>query len=104
LLPADAPSESTGAEGKRTHPFFAMHTHGFVRVATSTPPVRTADVSFNRDGVIAEARRAHAAHVDLLVFPELCVSSYAIDDLLLQSALLDAAEAAVGAIAAASKG
>ncbi|MEO6041021.1 MAG: NAD(+) synthase [Croceibacterium sp.] len=81
-----------------------MHSHGFVRVATSTPKVRPADVSYNRDGIIAEARRAHAAHVDLLVYPELCVSAYAIDDLHLQSALLDAVEAAIGAIAAASAG
>src|SRR4029079_3501574 len=44
------------------------------------------------------------AHVDLVVYPELCVSSYAIDDLHLQSALLDAAERAVGEIAAASVG
>ncbi len=78
---------------ERTHPFYAMHAHGMVRIATSTPPVRPADVSFNRDGIIAEARRAHAAHVDLLVYPELCVSSYAIDDLHMQAALLDAVEA-----------
>ena len=82
--------------------FTSMHRHGFVRVATSTPRVRTADVAFNRDAIIDEARRADAAHVDLLVFPELCVSSYAIDDLLLQSALLDAVEDAVGEIVAAS--
>ncbi|KRA84576.1 NAD(+) synthase [Altererythrobacter sp. Root672] len=81
-----------------------MHSHGFVRAATSTPQVRTADVSFNRDAIIEEARRAHAAHVDLLVYPELCVSSYAIDDLHMQSALLDAAEAAVVEIAKASAG
>ncbi|HYD24157.1 MAG TPA: NAD(+) synthase [Croceibacterium sp.] len=87
-----------------THPFYDMHGHGFVRVATSTPRVRTADVSFNRDGIIAEAQRAHAAHVDLLVYPELCVSSYAIDDLHLQSALLDAVERAVLEIATASAG
>ena len=104
LLPAEVPPQRNGAGDERAHPFFDLHTHGFVRVATSTPPVRTADVSFNRDGVIAEARRANAAGVDLLVYPELCVSSYAIDDLLLQSALLDAVEAAVGAIVAASKG
>ena len=36
--------------------FYAMHRHGFVRVATSTPRVRTADVGFNRDAIIAEAR------------------------------------------------
>ena len=78
-----------------THPFYDMHRHGFVRVATSTPRVRTADVSYNRDGILAEARRAHDCHVDLLVYPELSVSSYAIDDLHLQSALLDAVERAV---------
>ena len=86
------------------HRFFSAHAQGFVRVAASTPQVRTADVPFNRDAILAEARRAHDAHVDLLVYPELCVSSYAIDDLHLQSALLDAAEAAVGEIIAASKG
>ncbi len=82
--------------------FMSMHRHGFVRVATSTPHVRPADVRFNRDAIIEEARRADQANVDLAVFPELCVSSYAIDDLHLQSALLLAVEAAVGEIAAAS--
>lgn len=82
--------------------FMSMHRHGFVRVATSTPRVLTADVAHNRDAILDEARRADAAHVDLAVFPELCVSSYAIDDLHLQAALLDAVEAAIGEIAAAS--
>jgi NAD+ synthase (glutamine-hydrolysing) len=66
--------------------------------------VRTADVAYNRDGIIDEVQRAHAAHVDLLVYPELSVSSYALDDLVMQSALLDAAEDAVGEIVAASAG
>ncbi|HWK41437.1 MAG TPA: NAD(+) synthase [Croceibacterium sp.] len=101
LLPV-GPTESADPHGEPAHPFFDLHTHGFVRVATSTPPVRTADVSFNRDGIIEQAKRAHAAHVDLLVYPELCVSSYAIDDLLMQSALLDAVEGAVAEIAAAN--
>ncbi|SFF84417.1 NAD+ synthase (glutamine-hydrolysing) [Novosphingobium sp. CF614] len=86
----------------RSHPFHAMHEHGFVRVATSTPKVRTADVAFNRDAVLAEARRAHAAHVDLLVFPELCLSSYAIDDLHLQAAMIEAVEGAIADIVKAS--
>src|SRR5690606_30338308 len=88
----------------RDHPFYSMHGHGFVRAATSTPCVRTADVAYNRDAIIEEARRAHERHVDLLVYPELCVSSYAIDDLHLQSALLDACEAAIAEIVAASAG
>ncbi len=83
-------------------PFHSIHRHGFVRVATSTPDVRTADVAFNTAAVLAQAQAAHDAHVDLVVYPELCVSSYAIDDLHLQSALLDAVESALGEIAAAS--
>ncbi|MBB3939629.1 NAD+ synthase (glutamine-hydrolyzing) [Novosphingobium fluoreni] len=86
------------------HPFYDMHRHGFVRVATSTPKVRTADVAYNRDGIIAEARRAHEAGVDLLVYPELCLSSYAIDDLHLQQAMIEAVEEAIGAIVEASRG
>ncbi len=82
--------------------FFAMHRHGFVRVATSTPNGRPADVAFNRDAILTEARRASAANVDLLIFPELCLSSYAIDDLLHQAALLSAVEDALGEIASAS--
>ncbi len=104
LLPASRATSASDARGQRTHPFYDLHTHGFVRAATSTPQVRTADVWFNRDAIVEEAKRAHAAHVDLLVYPELCVSSYAIDDLLMQSALLEACEAAVTEIVAASAG
>jgi NAD+ synthase (glutamine-hydrolysing) len=106
-LVSTAPSpdaKETAGMTEREHPFYDMHAHGFVRVAASTPSVRTADVAHNREAIIAEAKRAHEANVDLLVYPELCVSSYAIDDLLMQGALLDAVEQAVGAIVAASKG
>jgi NAD+ synthase (glutamine-hydrolysing) len=85
------------------HPFYDMHEHGFVRVATATPCIRTADVAFNVEGILAEAAKAEAQDVDLVVYPELCVSSYAIDDLHLQNALLDAAEAGVAQIAEASR-
>ena len=84
------------SSGRGGSDFMGMHRHGFVRLATSTPSVRPADVDYNRDSILDEARRADAAKVDLAVFPELCVSSYAIDDLHLQTALLDAVEAAVG--------
>lgn len=86
------------------HNFHDMHRHGFIRVATSTPQVRTADVAFNARGIIEELKRAHAAHVDLVVFPELCLSSYALDDLVMQTALLEAVEAAVATIRAATRG
>ena len=85
------------------HPFFDMHTHGFVRCATSTPAVRTADVTFNRDAILERARFAHDAHVDVLLYPELCLSSYAIDDLHLQGALLDRVDTALGELVAATR-
>ncbi|WP_170002177.1 NAD(+) synthase [Pseudopontixanthobacter vadosimaris] len=75
-----------------------MHRHGFVRVATSTPHVSTADVPFNTEAILSEARRADKCDVDLVLFPEMCLSSYVLDDLVLQSALLDAVENAVGEI------
>ena len=61
-----------------------------LRVAAATPVAATADPARNAEATIELARQAHAEGVDLVVFPELGLSSYAIDDLLLQDALLDA--------------
>ncbi len=85
------------------HGFFDCHTHGFVRVATATPQTRTADVAYNAAGILAEAQRAHDLNVDLLLFPELALSSYAIDDLHLQTGLLDRVEQELAAITRASR-
>jgi NAD+ synthase (glutamine-hydrolysing) len=86
-----------------THPFYARQTHGFVRVATSTPKVRTADVAYNAEGILEQARMADAQDVDLLLYPELSLSSYALDDLHLQTALLDAVDAHLADIVEASR-
>lgn len=83
--------------------FYAARRHGFVRVATSAPKGRPADVAYNTANILAEAHKADAESVDLVVFPELCVSSYAIDDLHLQTALLDAVESALAQIQKASE-
>lgn len=90
--------------GQSAHPFFDLHTHGFVRVATCTPCVRPADVSGNAKSIVQIARDAHEAGVDFAVYPELCVTGYAIDDLHLQSAVIDAAETAVARIIEESAG
>ncbi len=86
-----------------THQFYDLHTHGFVRVATATPSTRTADVAFNAAGIVEQARMAHDRHVDLLLYPELSLSSYAIDDLHLQTALLDAVERHLGEVCEATR-
>jgi NAD+ synthase (glutamine-hydrolysing) len=83
--------------------FAALHRHGFVRVATATPIVATADPLGNAAATIALAERGHAEGVDLIVFPELGLSSYAIDDLHLQDALLDGVLAALDRVVEASR-
>lgn len=105
LEPADAVRAEKGPAAmsdKDVHRFFDLHSHGFVRVATSTPKLRTADIAYNAQGILEQARKAAERHVDLLLYPELALSSYALDDLHLQTAVLDAVEAQVEAIVAAS--
>ena len=101
----DAPQGADAASGEEasSHPFYHMHTHGFVRVATATPALRPADIAFNTAATIAEAKRADKAHVDLVVYPELGLTGYAIDDLHLQQAVLTRAEAAIEEVRAASE-
>lgn len=89
---------------ERRQRFFSARSHGFVRVATAAPAVRPGDVAFNRDAILAEFARAEAEGVDLLVTPELGLTAYAIDDLFLQAALLDAVPPALAAIARATEG
>ncbi|GAB5506740.1 MAG: NAD(+) synthase [Rhizobiaceae bacterium] len=84
--------------------FNNLYRHGFVRVATATPVVALADPAENGRRIAELAREAHGRDVGLLVFPELCVSGYSIDDLLQQDALLNACETALAEIAKATKG
>jgi NAD+ synthase (glutamine-hydrolysing) len=83
-------------------PFAAIHRHGFVRSGAASPTGSAGDVGFNVDQTIALAREADRRHCDLVVFPELNISSYAVDDLHLQEAFLDAVEAGIERVAAAT--
>ena len=76
-------------------PFNAIHRHGFVRVAAATPAASSGDVVFNVEAAAALARQAGERGCDLVVFPELNLSSYAVDDLHLQEAFLDAVETGI---------
>jgi NAD+ synthase (glutamine-hydrolysing) len=86
-----------------THPFFSLHTHGFVRVAVGGPRTRVADPAFNVARTIEMAREADTRGASIVLFPELGISSYAIDDLLHQDALLAAVETALGELLEASR-
>ncbi len=84
--------------------FLSPHSHGFVRVAACVAPVAVADPVANVAAVLALAGECAAQGVALAVFPELSLTGYAIEDLLLQDVLLDAAERAVAALAEGTRG
>lgn len=73
-----------------------------LRVGAATPVGSVGDSAANAAATIALTRRAHDTGVDLLVFPELNITSYAIDDLHLQSATQRATDAALARVAAAT--
>ena len=82
--------------------FTNIYAHGFARVAACTVPVAIADPKANAKTVIAEARACHDDGVAVAVFPELCLSGYAIDDLVMQQPLLDGVLRAIDDIVEAS--
>ncbi|WP_372786224.1 NAD(+) synthase [Phenylobacterium sp.] len=86
-----------------TKPFHAIHSHGLVRVAACTPAVAVGDPGFNAAQTLALAKEGHTGGADLMLFPELGLSAYAIDDLFLQDALLARVEAEIAGLATASK-
>ncbi len=82
--------------------FWNLYDHGFVRVASVTHPMRLVDPHHNVAALLAQARELADAGVAVAVFPELGLVGYSIEDLLLQDAVLDAAEAALAELVAAS--
>ena len=72
-----------------------MSCRGFVRAGCFSPEVTVADCRKNADAIIAAVGKASQKEVDLLVFPELCVTGYTCSDLFLQKPLLNAASASV---------
>lgn len=75
--------------------FLSAYRQGFVRVAACSPRCRAGDPQYNLERTLELARAAHERSVALMVFPELGLSGYSIDDLLLQSALLGEVEDAL---------
>ena len=83
--------------------FFSLYSHDFVRVACCVPRTRVADAAYNLAETLRLAGVGDKARTALMVFPELGLSSYAIEDLLLQDALLDQVEQSIAKIVDASK-
>jgi NAD+ synthase (glutamine-hydrolysing) len=82
--------------------FYSAYAQGFARVAACTMPVALADPAANARTVLEVARACHEDGVAVAVFPELCLSGYSIEDLLLQDTLLNAVHEALASIVEAS--
>ena len=75
--------------------FYSAYGQGFVRVAACTLHTTIGEPATNAESVLSLARECHDEGVGLAVFPELTLSGYSIEDILMQDALLDAVEDAL---------
>jgi NAD+ synthase (glutamine-hydrolysing) len=83
--------------------FFSPYNHEFVRVAACVPHVAVADPRQNADNVLELLASGDKSRTALMVFPELGISAYAIDDLLFQDAVLDEVERQIERLISASR-
>ena len=75
--------------------FYNSYSQGFVRVAACTHHTTLGDPAANAASILGLARECHDDGVALAVFPELTLSGYSIEDILLQDSLLDSVRDAV---------
>ncbi len=72
-----------------------MTNYGFITVAAAVPSTRVADVQYNVEEIERLVVKAEEEGVELLVFPELCITGYTCQDLFRSSHLLDASDEAL---------
>ena len=71
---------------------------GFVRVGAVVPKLKVADTEFNCNEIIKQIEVASNNKIQIVVFPELCVTGYTCQDLFEQDTLLEEAENALNKI------
>lgn len=67
--------------------------NGFVKVAAAIPAVKVADCEYNTLQIENIIAKAEGKGVEIIVFPELCITGYSCQDLFRQSLLLEQVEA-----------
>lgn len=88
---------------KKVHVFYQTAQHGFARVACATPRVHIGDPAANLAEHLSLTQRADEAGADVILFPELSLTGYTLDDLFLQQTLQEAARSALMALVDASQ-
>ena len=69
--------------------------YGYVKVAAAVPRVKVADCKFNASEIEKEIIIADGKGVQIIAFPELCITGYTCGDLFAQQLLLEQAEMAL---------
>src|SRR5215472_15738430 len=82
--------------------FHSIYRHGFARAAACVTVSSVADPTANAAAILGAARACHGKAAAIAVFPELCLSGYAIEDLVMQDSLLDSVERGLAAVTKAS--
>ena len=66
--------------------------YGFIKVAAAIPAVKVADVHYNVEQIESLIAQAEGQNVEVIVFPELCLTGYTCQDLFKEQLLIDKAE------------
>ena len=77
---------------------------GFIKTAAGSVGITVADTSLNAGRITERISEADRSGVNLLVFPELCLTGYTCGDLFLSDALLDSVEPSLEKICADTAG
>ena len=68
-----------------------INTYGFLRVGAASPKLKVADCDYNTAEIKQVIERAQQENVQILCFPELCITAYSCGDLFFQKALQEKA-------------
>ena len=72
-----------------------MVNYGFVKVAAAIPQVKVADCKWNVSRIELLIKEAEQQGVQMIVFPELCISGYTCGDLFAQRLITEESEMAL---------
>lgn len=64
-----------------------INDHGFLRVAAASPKLKVADCDYNTEEIKRVIEQAQRENVQILCFPELCLTAYSCGDLFFQKVL-----------------
>ena len=77
--------------------------YGFIRVGAAVPKCKLADSIYNKDKLIQLMQKAAEKQIQVLVFPELSITTYTCGDLFFQFSLLESAQKGLSDIVSASQ-